>query len=488
MSTNSNVIAIARKYIGRDGTIFRKFAGLDPGQPYCNAYVDYVAYEGGVSKLYFNGRKETYCPHSYSWCKKHLAQVPPYLAMEADIIYFDWEKNGIPNHIGYVTKRISTGVVQTIEGNTSMKKNGKTYYNVVAEKKRTTDYVQAIFRPHFVEAYKIGQISVDGDFGYSSIANLQRALGISVDGILGKRTVKALQKKAGAKADGAWGPATSKKIQKMIGVKDDGDFGPKSVKALQTWINKKNRNNDIPSPEPTPQEPSKQKYQGVFPEIPPKTAKIAVECAYAYGTSPKKYTYKDGKPKEAYKKRLNEAWPNRKGWKYPKSRAGASCDVFVGVVLKCSGYKNAVHAMAKFVPWCKKNLEHVKSPKNGDILTRTNHIMVFVTLKGKGRYANAHYALRGGCYGAIESKHIVGKYDDIWRPKGLSYFSRGDTFTDVKRLKYFLNWYGNYGLKDSYKFGVPTEKAVMDFQEKEGLKVTGKFGPAELAKAKAVRK
>ena len=144
--------------------------------------------------------------------------------------------------------------------------------------------------------------------------------------------------------------------------------------------------------------------------------------------------------------------------------------------------------MAKFVEWCRKNLTAVSKPKNGDILTRSNHIMIYVSLKGKGRYANAHYNLSGGRYGAIENRKTVGGYTHIWRPKGLSYFSKGDTFTDVKKLKKYLNWYGDYGLNVNYDFDTPTENAVKDFQTKEGLPVTGKFGAEELKAAKAVTK
>ena len=57
MTTNTELLKIAKKYLGYDGSIFRKFAGLAKGAPYCNAYVDYVADKGGVSKLYFDGKK-----------------------------------------------------------------------------------------------------------------------------------------------------------------------------------------------------------------------------------------------------------------------------------------------------------------------------------------------------------------------------------------------------------------------------------------------
>ena len=244
MTTNTELLKIARKYLGYDGSIFRKFAGLGKGQPYCNAFVSYIADKGGVAKLYFDGKKETYCPHSYEWCKKNLAQVPPYLTMPMDIIYFDWQPNGVPDHIGFTTGRRDTNSVNTLEGNTSKKnKEGKVVAtHVVAEKVRAGKNVQAIFRPHFAPPKKLEKkkLDPDGQFDWNSIYNLQLALGMVATGILTKGTVMILQEKFGAKPDGWWGPDTSKKIQGETGAKKDGKFGKKSVIKLQRWINSKN--------------------------------------------------------------------------------------------------------------------------------------------------------------------------------------------------------------------------------------------------------
>lgn len=229
---NFELLKIAQSHLGQNGTRFRKFCGLPAGSAWCNAYVDYVANEGGDSSLYFNGSKMTYCPTSMKWCQNNLAQIPIYLALPMDIIYFDWEPNGVPNHIGFVRERKSDVEVYTIEGNTSG--------GIVAQKTRVEKYVCGCFRPHFkptgFDANK--KLSVDGYFGYNSIAVMQRWLGVSVDGILGKGTVKALQKRLGVSQDGSWGTKTSKALQRVIGTTVDGAFGPKSVKAFQTYLNK----------------------------------------------------------------------------------------------------------------------------------------------------------------------------------------------------------------------------------------------------------
>lgn len=229
---NFELLKIAQKHLGQGGAVFRRFCGLPNGAAWCNAYVDYVANEGGDSSLYFNGSKMTYCPTSMRWCQNNLAQIPIYLAMPMDIIYFDWEPNGVPNHIGFVRERKSDLEVYTIEGNTSG--------GIVAQKTRTEKYVCGCFRPHFkpsgVDASK--RLSVDGYFGYNTIAVMQRWLGVTADGILGKGTVKVLQKRVGVSQDGSWGTKTSKAVQRVIGTTVDGAFGPKSVKAFQSYLNK----------------------------------------------------------------------------------------------------------------------------------------------------------------------------------------------------------------------------------------------------------
>ena len=234
---NTELLSIAEKYLGQGGSVFRKYCGLPAGAAYCNAYVSYIFHEGDDSSLYCDGKKETYCPHSIKWCYDNLALIPMYLALPMDVLYFDWERNGVPNHIGFARKRKSCEEIYTIEGNTSG--------GIVANKTRTAKYVQAVFRPHFAAKFDTSKaLVIDGYFGYNSIALLQVVLkkygtySGAVDGILGKGTVKGIQKLVKVEADGMWGPGTSKALQKFLGVKADSYFGPDSVKNLQAWINK----------------------------------------------------------------------------------------------------------------------------------------------------------------------------------------------------------------------------------------------------------
>ena len=231
MTTNTQLYSLAKSYLGKGGSTFRSFCGLGSGEPWCAAFVSYIFYKGGVASLFYGGKKTTYCPNAIKWCEANLAEVPPYMALPMDIIFFDWNSNNVPDHIGFVKERKSADAIYTIEGNTSG--------GIVAEKTRASKYVLGIYRPHFTGTFSTTKaLEIDGYFGYNSIACFQKVLGVEIDGVLGLVTVKAWQRKIGTTADGAWGIKTTKAAQKFLGVKVDGYFGPESVKALQRWINK----------------------------------------------------------------------------------------------------------------------------------------------------------------------------------------------------------------------------------------------------------
>ena len=232
--TNKETYNYAKQFIGKGGSTFRSYCGLPSGAAWCNAFVTYIFHKTDNANLYCGGKKQTYCPTSIKWCKSNLAQIPLYLAMPMDVIYFDWDKNGVPNHIGFVRDKKDTGSIYTIEGNTD---GGK-----VALKTRPAKYVQAVYRPHYKPPKTITKhkLKIDGDFGFNSIYMLQVALGgLTTDGVLGVKTIKRLQQVAGCTQDGCWQKGTSRAVQKLVGAKQDGDFGPASVRKLQEWINKK---------------------------------------------------------------------------------------------------------------------------------------------------------------------------------------------------------------------------------------------------------
>ena len=328
MTSNTELLKIAQKHLGWGGATFRKYCGLPSGAAWCNAFVDYVANEGGVKSLYFNGAKETYCPHSIAWCRKNLAQVPLYISMPMDIIYFDWDRNNVPNHIGFVRATKDTSSIYTIEGNTD---GGK-----VAQKTRPSKYVCGIFRPHFPHKFNDKKIAVDGSFQYQSVGCTQKALKAlgyytgAIDCILGVNSVKALQKLCGASPiDGAWGANTSGKLQQYLKAKGyytgsiDKAFGKQSVIALQKWANA-NAFPTVSGSTTTASKPSATTSNAQ------KLVNKMKELAWANGTAKKKYAYSTGAPKDACKKAMKKHGYNTKvKW--------SDCGNFVNTVVRESG-------------------------------------------------------------------------------------------------------------------------------------------------------
>ena len=231
---NTELLKLAQAHLGQGGAVFNRYCNSSGA--WCCAFVTYIFHEGNDSPLFYGGKIVVYCPTAIKWCSANLAMIPAYLALPMDIGFFDWNHNGLPDHIGFIRERKSCDEVYTIEGNT----NG----GVVAQKTRPVKYIQGIYRPHFKASFDASKpLVIDGLFGYNSIAVTQTALkklgyyNGAIDAIMGKGTVKAIQKWAGVAQDGAWATKTSKAIQKKLGVTADGLFGKESCKAFQKWAN-----------------------------------------------------------------------------------------------------------------------------------------------------------------------------------------------------------------------------------------------------------
>ena len=142
----------------------------------------------------------------------------------------------------------------------------------------------------------------------------------------------------------------------------------------------------------------------------------AIELAWPYGTPKEVYKYEGGSPTEEFKSALDAAYPDRSGWG-KKPKAGASCDVFVGTVVRTAGFDESfprglddVEAHIDKYPdlWEKHSYDDPSGFEllPGDVIFQkwsTNgrsygHIMIYI---GDGKVANAHYG-GGGKYGIIQ--------------------------------------------------------------------------------------
>lgn len=166
---------------------------------------------------------------------------------------------------------------------------------------------------------------------------------------------------AGLKVDGYCGSKTTaaiKKYQKQYKLKVDGVFGSQSKKKAQSII-AKHAPAPAPSPAPTPAPVSQASANA---------DKVLATAASLIGSS--------GSPTAAYKAALNKAFPNRKGWG-AAAKAGRSCDVFVGTVMRTSGLSancpRGLKDQYKFKPtnftrYVYKNVTPKSVSKTGDII------------------------------------------------------------------------------------------------------------------------
>lgn len=235
-------------------------------------------------------------------------------------------------------------------------------------------------------------------------------------------------------------------------------------------------------------------YSGELPQLQNSIAKQALLCAYPPGTPSSRYRYGVGSPKPEYRAALSQAYGSRSGWS-KKTKAGASCDVFVGTVVRSCGYDMGFpRALAKDLNYLPSSSKFkriypssVSELEPGDIFMYLfhgggGHIAIYVEVNGVGYMANGHYLAKGGCYGCIDSRvtSVSGsKYKrfGIYRATGdcTSAYSEGDSSDDVKKLQEFLKWSGYFGGEVDGQFGEKTTKAVKKFQKDVGLKATGVF-------------
>lgn len=428
MTKTSDVLKVAVSQIGvkespanSNKTKYGKWFGMN-GVPWCAIFLDWCFEQAKGGSLFPHNPSAAYAQDEIvssckgTWVMKkntsratrraYLAQAKP-----GDVVTFDFGKmDAYRRHIGIV-ERVSGSDIVCIEGNTS-KSGSQSNGGMVCRQVRPYTYICAAARPAYSDAVKpvkptpdpvTKPLQVDGIMGYQTVCRMQKWLGTSVDGEIGPNTVRALQKKVGAKPiDGKWGKNTSKKFQKYLnrhGAKldVDGIFGKASVRALQTYLNKVY--SDKPEPKPT-SKPTKSAAE--------KIAAMAKACAWPAGTQKSKYAYPGGAPTPEFKAAIAKAYPDRSSWG-KQTRAGASCDVFVGVVIRASGVDPTFpRGLDGVVKHCKVNpkwkLTGIKSTSKlepGDVIYQEwsggGHISIYV---GGGKIANAHYV--GKTYGVIE--------------------------------------------------------------------------------------
>lgn len=189
-----------RDYATRHGAYFGT-----SGVPFCDMFCTWVLRRGGATDF-----DSAYVPGRIAAARSKGWTVAVTSAQPGDMVCFDWDGDGVADHIGFVELNLGAAGLQTIEGNTN---NG-----AVARRTRSWGTVCAMIR----YPYSGASTADTGDYNYRgdsptyirTVQTLLRDVGYSpgaVDGILGPLTfqaVKDFQAAHGLEVDGMPGPKT----------------------------------------------------------------------------------------------------------------------------------------------------------------------------------------------------------------------------------------------------------------------------------------
>lgn len=113
---NSALAYVAASQVGSTGgQTYWSWYGYNYRVEWCACFVSWCASQCGV--LDIDIPKFAYCPSGVEWFKdKGAWQDRYYTPSPGDVIFFDWENDGISDHVGIVEK-LENGLVHTVEGN-----------------------------------------------------------------------------------------------------------------------------------------------------------------------------------------------------------------------------------------------------------------------------------------------------------------------------------------------------------------------------------
>lgn len=113
--TAQEVIALARSFIGnKGGEKFWKEYGYSYRVEWCCIFVWFLF--RACASLFYGGAKTAYVPTLWNWARDTGTTTNE--PRPGDLVIFDWNKNGIPDHVGLVAA-VHDSTIETVEGNVS---------------------------------------------------------------------------------------------------------------------------------------------------------------------------------------------------------------------------------------------------------------------------------------------------------------------------------------------------------------------------------
>ena len=163
MATAEQALAIAANEIGysrwedpqpgtKYGRWYADYTGESyygtSGVPYCAMFTSWVLYNAGVSA---EGLPGAYVPWILSANRNNARMVLNEDALPGDLVMFDWNHDGVADHIGLVEVNHPEGNwMQTIEGNTSSGNSGsQSNGGGVYRRSRSYSSIIGVARPYY---------------------------------------------------------------------------------------------------------------------------------------------------------------------------------------------------------------------------------------------------------------------------------------------------------------------------------------------------
>lgn len=233
-----------RDYAKRHGATFGR-----SGVPFCDMGMTYCLRSVGVTDF-----DSAYVPGRVNTARARGLLVPTGSVRPGDMVTFDWNDDGLDDHIGCAESLTSTGV-WCIEFNTS--EYSWDDGGLVMRQHRPWAHLSHCIRLPWDGSGAPGQPSHE-----KRLEAVQRAVGATPDAVIGPDTrqrvlalvsasawggksfpfgVAYTQRVVGTEPDGVWGEASDAAhdrvvgaVQRALGVDDDGVWGPATQAAWQT--------------------------------------------------------------------------------------------------------------------------------------------------------------------------------------------------------------------------------------------------------------
>lgn len=206
--------------------------------------------------------------------RSRMSEVDIEDAQRGDVVLFDWDSDGVTDHVGIVEANLGGGWLQTIEGNTSPSNAGSQSAGNGVYRRQRYYGIACVLRPKWsdedAETTRAGADAMnDKWWGEATTYALQASMGLPANGWIedqdedneeyfprsgtgwdwvsnphdGSDTIAELQRRLDIDADGIAGPDTVEALQKHLQNRGhdlavDGFCGYRTVECLQFELNR----------------------------------------------------------------------------------------------------------------------------------------------------------------------------------------------------------------------------------------------------------